>query len=107
MSGEPKPEQPIVFVKGRGAGSNRPSRYVRDEPDDDLDYDPSTRKTEVTERQAKSLLNRNQSPDLSFDFTINPIKVASTAASIASRDPPTPTSTCRPAWTSRPSCSPR
>jgi DNA repair photolyase len=72
MSGEPKPEQPIVFVKGRGAGSNRPSRYVRDEPDDDLDYDPSTQKTEVTERQAKSLLNRNQSPDLSFDYTINP-----------------------------------
>ena len=72
MSGEAKPEQPIVFVKGRGAGSNRPSRYVRDEPDDDLDYDPSTQKTEVTERQAKSLLNRNQSPDLSFDYTINP-----------------------------------
>jgi DNA repair photolyase len=72
MSGEAKPEQPIVFVKGRGAGSNRPSRYVRDEPDDDLDYDPSTQKTEVTERQAKSLLNKNQSPDLSFDYTINP-----------------------------------
>ena len=72
MSGESRPEQPIVFVKGRGAGSNRPSRYVRDEPDDDLDYDPSTQKTEVTERQAKSLLNRNQSPDLSFDYTINP-----------------------------------
>jgi DNA repair photolyase len=72
MSGDPKPEQPIVFVKGRGAGSNRPSRYVRDEPDDDLDYDPSTQETEVTERQAKSLLNRNQSPDLSFDYTINP-----------------------------------
>jgi len=72
MAGESRSEQPIVFVKGRGAGSNRPSRYVRDEPDDDLDYDPSTQKTEVTEREAKSLLNRNQSPDLSFDFTINP-----------------------------------
>ena len=72
MSGESRPEQPIVFVKGRGAGSNRPSRYVRDEPDDDLDYDPATQKTDVTERQAKSLLNRNQSPDLSFDYTINP-----------------------------------
>ena len=72
MSGAPKPDQPIVFVKGRGAGSNRPSRYVRDEPDDDLNYDPATQKTEVTERQAKSILNRNQSPDLSFDHTINP-----------------------------------
>ena len=72
MAGAPRSEQPIVFVKGRGAGSNRPSRYVRDEADDDLDYDPATQKTEVTERQAKSILNKNQSPDLSFDHTINP-----------------------------------
>src|SRR6201996_6150566 len=73
MPDSPKPaEHPVVFVKGRGAGSNRPSRYVRDEWDDAADFDPATRKTEVTERQAKSILNRNQSPDLSFDFTINP-----------------------------------
>ena len=72
MSNEPRPEHPIVFVKGRGAGSNRPSRYVRDEWDEAADFDPATRKTEVTERQAKSLLNRNESPDLSFDHTINP-----------------------------------
>ncbi len=63
---------PIVFVKGRGAGSNRPSRFVKDEWDAAADVDPATRKTEVTERQAKSLLNRNESPDLSFDYTINP-----------------------------------
>ena len=74
MPDSPKPaaDHPIVFVKGRGAGSNRPSRYARDEPEDDPDYDPSAQKTEVTERQPKSILNRNQSPDLSFDFTINP-----------------------------------
>ena len=74
MSGPPKSaaEHPIVFVKGRGAGSNRPSRYVRDEWDEAADYDPSVQKTEVTERQAKSILNKNQSPDLSFDHTINP-----------------------------------
>ncbi len=65
-------EHPVVFVKGRGAGSNRPSRYVRDEWDAAADFDPSVQKTEVTERQAKSILNRNQSPDLSFDHTINP-----------------------------------
>ncbi|MFL6695775.1 MAG: PA0069 family radical SAM protein [Vitreoscilla sp.] len=73
MPDSPRPaEHPVVFVKGRGAGSNRPSRYVRDEWDEAADFDPATRKTEVTERQAKSLLNRNQSPDLSFDHTINP-----------------------------------
>ena len=74
MPDSPKPaaDHPIVFVKGRGAGSNRPSRYARDEPEDDPDYDPSAQKTEVTERQAKSILNRNQSPDLDFDHTINP-----------------------------------
>ena len=73
MPDSPEPAQhPVVFVKGRGAGSNRPSRYVRDEWDEAADFDPATRKTEVTERLAKSLLNRNQSPDLSFDHTINP-----------------------------------
>lgn len=65
-------EHPVVFVKGRGAGSNRPSRYVRDEWDAAADFDPSVQRTEVTERQAKSILNKNQSPDLEFDHTINP-----------------------------------
>ena len=72
MAGAPKAaEHPVVFVKGRGAGSNRPSRYVRDEWDAAADFDPSVQKTEVTERQAKSILNKNQSPDLEFDHTIN------------------------------------
>jgi len=68
----PAAGQPVVFVKGRGAGSNRPSRYVRDEWDAAADTDPAARRTEVTEREAKSILNRNQSPDLDFDLTLNP-----------------------------------
>jgi DNA repair photolyase len=91
MNSPPKPsEHPVVFVKGRGAGSNRPSRYVRDpvrdavgdsvgdrfgnpaDDDEHSDYDPAAHETTVTERAAKSLLNKNQSPDLSFDHTINP-----------------------------------
>ena len=64
-------ERPIHFVKGRGAGSNRPSRFLRDrEVEEDLP--PRDPRTVVTERQARTLLNRNQSPDLSFDHTINP-----------------------------------
>ena len=74
MSDASKPAagHPVVFVKGRGAGSNRPSRFVKDEWDAAADAAPATRRTQVTERQAKSILNRNQSPDLDFDFTINP-----------------------------------
>jgi len=74
MSDASKPAagHPVVFVKGRGAGSNRPSRFVKDEWDAAADATPATRRTQVTERQAKSILNRNQSPDLDFDFTINP-----------------------------------
>jgi len=73
MPADAKPtERPVVFVKGRGAGSNRPSRFL---PAGEVVEDecvPRDARTVVTERQARSLLNRNQSPDLSFDHTINP-----------------------------------
>lgn len=65
-------EQAIVFVKGRGAGSNRPSRYVKEPDAQDPDFNPADVPTEVTQRQARSILNKNHSPDLSFDHTLNP-----------------------------------
>ena len=68
----PPAEHPIAFVKGRGAGSNRPSRYRQDGDRADEDLGPRDLRTEVTEREARSILNRNQSPDLSFDHTLNP-----------------------------------
>jgi len=65
-------EGAVVFVKGRGAGSNRPSRFAP--PGEIVEDELAARdaRTVVAERQARSLLNRNQSPDLSFDHTINP-----------------------------------
>ncbi len=64
-------EHPVVFVKGRGAGSNRPSRYLGGAQAEE-DVGPRDVRTEVTHREARSILNRNQSPDLSFDHTLNP-----------------------------------
>lgn len=75
MSTSKGTEHPVVFVKGRGAGSNRPSRYMKEikEADEtDPDFNPADVRTEVTERQARSILNKNNSPDLSFDHMLNP-----------------------------------
>lgn len=71
-SNTPPTEHPITFVKGRGAGSNRPSRYRTDFEAADEDIAPADVRTEVTEREARSILNKNKSPDLSFDHTLNP-----------------------------------
>ena len=52
--------EPAVALRARRMGRGGRRRPVR------------RSKTEVTERQAKSILNHNQSPDLAFDYTINP-----------------------------------
>jgi DNA repair photolyase len=71
---------PIHFVKGRGAGSNVTSRFdswrrESTEPEPEVDEDGSTTalpKTTVTEQQARSIISRNDSPDIPFDQSINP-----------------------------------
>ncbi len=71
---------PLHFVKGRGTGSNTASRYDRwtreadlDEYDRDLDrLDAPLVKTIVTERLARSIISRNDSPDVPFDRSLNP-----------------------------------
>ncbi|NPC58461.1 PA0069 family radical SAM protein [Caenimonas soli] len=71
---------PLNFVKGRGVGSNVPSRFnswTRTKEDvealeDEADGDEPKVRTEVTLRQAKSIISRNSSPDLGFDQSINP-----------------------------------
>jgi DNA repair photolyase len=72
------PDQP---VKGRGAVSNRASRYFREErartgdgwdsPEDD-DLPPL--RTTVTRDATKSIIARNDSPDIAFDRSINPYR---------------------------------
>jgi DNA repair photolyase len=65
--------------RGRGAGINPSGRFERDER---IGYDdgwgsaedlPDIRTT-VTQERAKSIITRNESPDISFDRSINPYR---------------------------------
>ncbi|WP_342618885.1 PA0069 family radical SAM protein [Rhodoferax sp. GW822-FHT02A01] len=76
---------PLHFVKGRGSGSNPGSRFDAfqrealapelqhwpgdEEPDAE---DAPSAKTIVVQQQARSIISRNQSPDIGFDQSINP-----------------------------------
>jgi DNA repair photolyase len=71
---------PIPFRKGRGAVSNASGRYERvqreafDDGWADGDDAPPRLQTSVTPELAKTIITRNDSPDLSFDRTINPYR---------------------------------
>ena len=66
--------------KGRGAGSNRPGRFevhdrvTVDDGWDSLDDAPPPLKTTLLIDHAKSIIARNQSPDINFDQSINPYR---------------------------------
>lgn len=81
--------KPVQWFKGRGAGSNIQGRYERDvrtaEDDgwagggydaDGAPVEPDGRppRTQVTEERAKSILSRNDSPDVPFGVAINPYR---------------------------------
>lgn len=65
--------------RGRGSRSNRSSRYDRTSR---IDFDDGweslatfgAMRTEVQEEKAKSIISTNDSPDLSFDYSINPYR---------------------------------
>jgi DNA repair photolyase len=72
------PDQPI---KGRGAVSNRVSRYFREERqstadgwDTPADEDLPPLRTTVSVDTTKTIIARNQSPDIPFDRSINPYR---------------------------------
>ncbi len=70
----------IVPARGRGALSNRESRFHSAGREIDLAYLEAIRhdlpdnpiRTETTFVQAKSIISRNESPDIGFDRSINP-----------------------------------
>ncbi len=70
----------ILPARGRGAMSNRESRFLAAGREIDLDYLEAIRddlpeaaiKTETTFVEAKSIISRNNSPDIGFDRSINP-----------------------------------
>jgi len=72
---------PDLPVKGRGAVSNRVSRYFREERareadgwDTPEDADLPPLRTTVTIDTTKTIIARNQSPDIPFDRSINPYR---------------------------------
>lgn len=68
--------------KGRGAASNPEGRFesvhqhAEDDgwPDTHLDEDTPRPRTEVTAERARSVITRNDSPDVGFDQAINPYR---------------------------------
>ncbi|MEO7066167.1 MAG: PA0069 family radical SAM protein [Rhodanobacter sp.] len=70
------------FHKGRGAASNPEGRFesIRHQAEDDgwqsalLDEDNPRPRTEVTEERARSVISRNDSPDIDFTQAINPYR---------------------------------
>ena len=74
-------------LKGRGAASNPAGRfesrsYVREDDgwtpdealDDALDMQPARPRTQVTIETARSIISRNDSPDIGFSQSINPYR---------------------------------
>jgi DNA repair photolyase len=71
--------RPVKFVKGRGAGSNTGSRFdswsrseEHAQPAEFDEEDEIKLKTTVTAQNARSIISRNDSPDIGFDQSINP-----------------------------------
>lgn len=80
----PAPPQPGAARphKGRGAASNPEGRFesIHHQAEDDgwhsalLDEDSPRPRTEVTEERARSVISRNDSPDIAFSQAINPYR---------------------------------
>lgn len=75
---------PLDSIKGRGSTSAMPHRFeqrAREQYDDGwgtLEQDASEEHlppaTQIIEEQARSIISSNQSPDISFDYSINPYR---------------------------------
>jgi DNA repair photolyase len=71
---------PSGAARGRGAKSNAAGRFesLSHEAFDDgwttLDEEPAPLRTEVTAERAKTIIARNDSPDVGFDRSINPYR---------------------------------
>ena len=62
------------YSKGRGALSNRDSRFMDTYSEFDRDAQLATVATEITAERAKSIISSNRSPDISFEQSINPYR---------------------------------
>ena len=80
MNHDPRSLDKIAAIKGRGAASNREGRFEsqRSEVFDDgwtSDDEPAAPvTTHVTHERSRSIISRNDSPDVHFDQSINPYR---------------------------------
>lgn len=80
MKSDSQISSPPPRIKGRGAASNPEGRFetLRNEAFDDgweRDEEPAPHpSTIVTEETARSIISRNDSPDIAFDQSINPYR---------------------------------
>ena len=69
---------PTQAARGRGTGSNPHNRFAprRSVVEDDgwTQEVPPSRATEIRVEQARSIITRNQSPDVGFDRSVNPYR---------------------------------
>jgi len=78
----PAENPPPTRIKGRGAASNPEGRFesVRHRAEDDgwqsavLDEIAPRPRTEVSEERARSVITRNDSPDIAFEQALNPYR---------------------------------
>ncbi|AKU24564.1 radical SAM protein [Massilia sp. NR 4-1] len=74
------PPQSLTAQKGRGAVTNMQGRYelhAREAFDDGWELEeeaPKVWRTHVSEETARSILSRNQSPDIPFNVSLNPYR---------------------------------
>lgn len=77
-SGKSFTEEPATKTRGRAAGFNPPNRFesLQQEAFDDgwFQEPDSPIRTEVLEDHSKGILSHNQSPDVPFDWSINPYR---------------------------------
>ena len=77
---EPPPRPPEDPLRHRGAASNPPNRFDtrwREADPDIADLDPAEEpspKTQFLEDVTRTALNRNQSPDIGFEWSLNPYR---------------------------------
>jgi hypothetical protein len=75
-----RPPSVVGAVRGRGAKSNHSGRYEsaqREDFDDGWtleDPQPQQLRTSLTAERARTILARNDSPDIGFDRSINPYR---------------------------------
>src|SRR5689334_22182749 len=68
---------PMAPVRGRGTGSNPPSRFYRRSVEldpDAADPEEPLPRTQFIKDSARTIISRNDSPDVGFEFSINPYR---------------------------------